>query len=279
MIDRDRSRAPGRDARPARRREAQEPRWRRVFKDKFVLGVVSVMLLVVGCVGIFVEASDMGSTAAIVAGAVMLAMSALVDRVLMIKYGQYEVYLAREYLEAAEIAEEEGDEPAAEALRDQGLDVLRQAKESRITYSVALRRLYTMAREHVEAAVRSALEAEGLELEPRGLESLLTYFSLIGAQGGAKVGVIVSFREWDYDADLPRLRASVHATPGLKGIVVVQNMLTPRRRSSGLPQPSSEDIQRIAENDLGGSIKIRIASWRQGDPIDVIRHAIREVLF
>ncbi|MDQ3964696.1 MAG: hypothetical protein M3277_12430 [Actinomycetota bacterium] len=109
-----------------------------LLKDRVLLGILGLCLVVVGSVGAFVNASDMASTAAIVAGAVIAAVGLLIDRIPLIKYGDYEIHLAKDYFEAAEIADEEGDEPAAEALRGEGLGILRQAKESSITYSAAI---------------------------------------------------------------------------------------------------------------------------------------------
>ena len=253
-------------------------RLRLLLRDKVLVGLVAFALLIVGCVGIFANASDIGSTAAIVAGAVMFAIGTLVDRILMIKYGPYEIHLAKDYLEAAEIADEEGDERSAEALRSEGLTLLRSAEEARTNYASAIRKLYGLARADTEKAIRSALEAEGLTVEPGGLHTLLTYFSLVGIRDEDKVGVVISFGEWDYESAAQKITLSMHSTPGLKGVVVVQNVLSSRRRLDQLPQPSVTDVERGVENQLQGQIKIRIAFWRQGDQIDGIRKAIRDVL-
>lgn len=196
----------------------------------------------------------------------------------MIKYGPNEIHLARDYLEAAQVADLEGDGPAADALRDRGLDLLRQAQESQITYSAAIRRLYGMARAHIEQAIRSALEAEGLQVEPTGLQSLLTYFSLVGRRGEDVVGIIISFGEWEFQSAVHKIQLSIQTTPGLKGVLVVQNMMTLRRGGDALPHPSVEDIERSVENQLPVKIKVRVVSWRQGDPIDDIRQAVRHIL-
>ncbi|MDQ3964697.1 MAG: hypothetical protein M3277_12435 [Actinomycetota bacterium] len=106
----------------------------------------------------------------------------------------------------------------------------------------------------------------------------MTSFSLIGVRDGEKVGALISFGDWDHATEIHKLVVSSHATPGLRGVVIVQNMLTPPRVGSSLPQVSVDDIERQAERNLGGNVKVRIASWRQGDPIDDIRRAVREVL-
>lgn len=264
-----------------RRHDESRPmkdRFRAAFRDKTLVGIVAFGLLVVGCVGIFVNASDIGSTAAIVAGAVMFAVATLVDRILMIKYGPYEIHLAKDYLEAAEIADEEGDERSAEALRSEGLTLLRAAEEAHTTYASAIRKLYGLARADTENAIRQALEAEGLAVEPGGLHSLLTYFSIVGIRDDEKVGVVISFGEWDIESAAQKITLSMHSTPGLKGVVVVQNMLSSRRRLNQLPQPSISDVERNIENQLQPGMKVRIVFWRQGDPIDGIRRAIAEVM-
>lgn len=250
---------------------------RSLFKDKVLVGIVAFALLIVGCVGIFVGASDMGSTAAIVAGAVMFVVAVMIDRILMIKYRDYEFHLAKDLFEAAEVADDEGDEPEAEELRERGLDILRQTESGGLSHSAAIKKLYRMARRHLEETVTRALEAEGLAVEPRGLESLLTYFSMIGTRGEEKVGVILSFGEWDFDSAARKIALSLHGVTGLKGVLVVQNLMG-ARRVGGLPEPSTADIERNVEMQLQGRVKVRITNWRQGDPIDGIRRAIAEVL-
>lgn len=244
--------------------------------DKVVVGFVGFGLLVVGSVGIFVGASDMGSTAAIVAGAGMFVVAAMVDRILMIKVRDYEFHLAKNLLEAAEVADEQGDEPEADALRASGMNILRQAEAGGVTPATAIRKLYRMARRNLEEVIGRALEAEGLSVEPRGLESLLTYFSMIGVRDDERVGVIISLGEWDHEAAARKINMSLHGMTGLKGVVVVQEMMGLRRM--GLPEPSTADIERVVENQLQGRVKVRLVHWRQGDPMDAIRKAVAEIL-
>lgn len=244
---------------------------------KGLVGVVGFGLLTVGSVGIFVSDSSIGTATALAGGAVLVSLGAFVDRILLIKYKDYEIHLARDYLEAAELAEDEGAESTAEELRGLGMEILRRTESGDLSHAAAIQKLYRMARETVDGAVRRALEAEGLEVAPQEVESLLTYFSMVGRRGSQKVGVVISFGEWDIDSAARKINLSLHGMPGLKGVVVVQNMLT-RRRVGGLPEPSISDAERVVENQFEGALKVRITNWRQGDSIDGIQAAIREVL-
>jgi len=118
-----------------------EPSWWQRFKQFLMevrswllskgtwLFVTGALALGIGTWSVFSTRSALGSVAVVVAGALLIALWAFGDRILLVRYKGLEIQFAGDLLSMAQLLEEAGDEETAEILRDRANRYIRRPQQ------------------------------------------------------------------------------------------------------------------------------------------------------